>query len=224
MRRRAQPSAARRRCSVADDPADVGRRPPDVVRLDARRPSGPSTRCGPGSRRACGRRASACAVVPDVARMNAGVLGRGVGRRAVTARSAARGTRPSRGRGLRWSGVASPRRRRTTTRSTSFGHRVERLVDDRLEVDVLALALGDVGRQDEPRAARARSDRPARRAPNPANTTQWMAPIRTVASIAMIASAAGRHVDREAVALARCPAPRSAGGDALDLGQQLRVA
>ena len=55
------------------------------------------------------------------------------------------------------------------------------------ERDLLALAEGDVGGEDEP-ATRSRDPVAERRAPKPAKTTEWIAPMRTVASISTIAS------------------------------------
>ena len=110
---------------------------------------------------------------------------------------------------------------RTTTCSTSLGSGVDRVVDDREEVDVLALAVGDVGRQHEARATR--SNAVAQRARPEAGEDDAMDrpdPDRRQHRDDRLDR--GRHVDREAVALAD-PEAAKAGGDPLDLGEELGI-
>jgi hypothetical protein len=77
----------------------------------------------------------------------------------------------------------------------------DRFVHEGLQRDRLAHAHPGVARHHDFR--RASSMRAARlAAANPPNTTEWMAPMRTVASMAKTASGNHRHVDEDAIALA----------------------
>ena len=96
---------------------------------------------------------------------------------------------------------------------------VDGVVDDREQVDVLALAVGDVGRQDEARAAR--PNPVAQRArPETGEDDAMDGPDPDGREHRDDRLDRGRHVDRQAVALAD-PEAAKPGGDALDLGEQL---
>ena len=98
---------------------------------------------------------------------------------------------------------------------------VERLVDQREEVDVLALAVRDVAREQEARAAR--PDPFAERAGTEAREHDAVhRPDPRGREHGDDRLGGGRDVDREAVALADAEAAQ-AGGDPLDLGEELGV-
>ena len=98
---------------------------------------------------------------------------------------------------------------------------IDGVVDDREEVDVLALAVGDVRRQDEARATR--PDALAQRAGPEAGEHDAMdRPDPDGRQHRDDRLGRGRHVDRQAVALADPEAAKPCG-DPLDLGEQLRV-
>ena len=112
-------------------------------------------------------------------------------------------------------------RRRTTTCSTSLGpaSMASSTIDE--EVDVLALAVGDVRRQDEARAAR--PDPLAQRAgPEAGEDDAVDRPDPDGRQHRDDRLGRCRHVDRQAVALAD-PEAAKPGGDPLDLGEQLRI-
>ena len=131
------------------------------------------------------------------------------------ARNSSHDSSPSRG------GLAVSVRRTTIRCSTSFGRGVERLVDEREEVDVLALAVGDVAREQEARAAG--PDPFAERAgPEAREHDAVHRPDPRGREHRDDRLGGGRDVDREAVALADAEAAQ-AGGDPLDLGEELGV-
>src|SRR6266508_3602337 len=101
------------------------------------------------------------------------------------------------------------------------GPGIESIVDDRQEVDVLALSVGDVCRQDDARAARPNSL--AQRArPEAGEDDAVDCPDADRREHRDDGLDGRRHVDREAVALAD-PEAAKAGRDPLDLGEQLGV-
>src|SRR6266511_1432548 len=97
------------------------------------------------------------------------------------------------------------------------GPGIESIVDDRQEVDVLALSVGDVCRQDDARAARPNSL--AQRArPEAGEDDAVDCPDADRREHRDDGLDGRRHVDREAVALAD-PEAAKAGRDPLDLGE-----
>ena len=172
--------------AVADDPADVGRRPPGLAGAEAEHPvahrgdvdavAAVAVDGELGLGRRAGRR-------EDERR----IVGGGVRDAAVVAVAGAEQLVP---RQLPLAGWASTRRprRRTTTCSTSprSAARASSTIDSRSTSLPFRYVTSVVSTSREP-LARIRS--PSAPAPKPAKTTQWIAPIRTVASIATIASA-----------------------------------
>ena len=87
--------------------------------------------------------------------------------------------------------MPSPVRRKTMMRSTVRHVPFERVVDDLLQRGVFALAIADIRGEDQAGTGCLDPVGESACAPKPAKTTTWIAPMRTAASISMIASGQG---------------------------------
>ena len=99
----------------------------------------------------------------------------------VAAPRPARGTRPTSRRARPEQRGVAPRFSTTTCSTRASGAR-QRVVDDLLQPRTPCPSIGDVGGEHGLASRSRRCGRPARFAPKPAKTTQWIAPMRTRAA------------------------------------------